>query len=132
MRGKAGNCSIKDDCTDRRTSPRLNVTFDVETCNNGDLRDWRAVGITRNISAGGAYFQMRGWRRLRAGQSIELRMSGAGTGLNKSRPVLRRLHATGKIVRIDAPAAKRGAGAQAGVAIQFYSGPFNQIYRWSA
>ncbi len=130
MSGKARNCRIKNRWTDRRASPRLDVSFDVETRNNADLHDWRAVGVTSNISAGGGYFRMRGWQRLRAGQGIELRMSG--TGLNGSRSQLRRLHATGKIVRIDAPAAKRGAGAQAGVAIEFYSGAFNQIYRWLA
>ncbi len=115
--------------TERRNSPRLNLTLNVEFLREGEETQACHLGTTANVSAGGVYFSTPEYQHVDPGTRIGLRLSGLsgyGTG-----PLFRSLRARGRVVRVDRPEAAEAVYDKAGVAVEFVEKPCFEVYRWS-
>lgn len=111
---------------ERRATPRLPLELTIEFRRAQDEAAEMRHGITADISAGGVRFRTASWHGLQSGEEIHLRISGAthrGRG-----PLMRTLHATGRIVRMGATA--NNSDDQREIAVQFSRGPCFHVYRW--
>ncbi len=114
---------------ERRESPRLNLTLNVEFLTEGQEPQATRMGTTANVSAGGVYFHTAEWKGLERGQEVGIRLSGlAGYGAG---PLFRDLRVKAGILRVDPPAQDGGPYAKGHVAARFTERPCFEVYRWS-
>jgi hypothetical protein len=109
---------------ERRRWPRLNLQLGVSFSETDEASQPLGMGITANVSAGGAFFLTGDWRELSAGQGVFLRLSGMSR--YNDGPLFRTLGGKAHVLRVAPPgAARRDKG---GVAVQFDERPQVELY----
>ena len=78
-------------------------------------------GVTKNVSAGGAFLQTGDWGKIKCGQRLAIQM----TGISHSDPAsgYKRLSCVGTVLRIHPPERGHSMDMPAGVAVRFDEGP---------
>jgi hypothetical protein len=118
----------------RRTASRLRLVYPIQLHAGGDVPG-RLVGqtVTRDLSAGGAYFSTFDGGDYAVGQALDVSITVPHRLAGSERDVLLDLHGTARIVRKDPPQAKRLFGedgrALTGVALRF-DDPLRFSYAW--
>ncbi len=104
---------------------KLNVEFAPE----GEDEPAR-MGATANVSAGGLYLVTSEWQGLKAGQDLNLRLSGlSGYGAG---PLFRVLRSRATVLRVDDPKDEDRAYEKKGIALRFSEKPRFDVYRSTA
>ena len=109
---------------ERRRWPRLNLQLGVAISSADEAPRPLGMGVTENVSAGGALFLTGDWRQLSAGQAIFLRLSGMSR--YNDGPIFRTLGGKARVLRIAPPGT--GQRDKAGVAVQFDERPQVELY----
>lgn len=106
---------------EKRKWPRVNIRFDITFRSIETDPPAEGSGVTRNVSAGGAFLATSDWGKIKCGQKLALQM----TGLSRSDPAsgYKRLSAVGTVLRIHPPERWHSKDMPAGVAVRFDEGP---------
>ena len=110
---------------ERRKWPRLELRLNVDFRSVEPEEQASGTGTTKNVSAGGIYFQTPHWQQLETGSIVRVKLSGFGQ--YDVGPIFRSLEGRAKVLRLDPPADYEEE--KGGVAVKFQESPQFDTYR---